>query len=143
MPKDYKSANELRTVIFCVALTKKETCLGVSEVEIMRSESSRHCIVGVVGFASRPFFLASFPLKQQSKEPRDVLGYLSRICVRKITTSTGLPRLRGASNQLAFSLVHTQTNLKRRALRNSGLGVASMIDSNASPETRTLTGNRG
>jgi len=124
MLRDYTSANELRTVIFCVALTKKETCLGVSEVEIMRSESSRHCIVGGIGFASRQFFFAGFPLKQQSKEPRDVLGYLSRIFVRKITASAWLPRLPGASNQLAFSLVHTQTNLKRRALRNSGFAIA-------------------
>ncbi len=90
----------------------------------MRGELSRHCIVGVVGLASRPFFFASFPLQQKSEEPRDVLGYLSRIFVRKITDSAWLPRLPGASNQLAFSLVHTETNLKRRALRNSGLGVA-------------------
>jgi hypothetical protein len=90
----------------------------------MRGELSRHCIVGVVGFASPPFFLASFPLKQKPEEPGDVLGYLSRIFVRKITTSAGLPRLPGASNHLAFSLVHTQTNLKLRALRNSGLSVA-------------------
>ena len=90
----------------------------------MRGELSGHCIVGVVGFASRQSFLASFPLKQQSKEPRDVLGDLSRILVRKITTSAWLPRLPGASNQLAFSLVHTQTNLKLRALRNSGFAIA-------------------
>ncbi len=90
----------------------------------MGGELSRHCIVGVVSFASRPFLLASFPLKQKSEEPRDVLGDLSRIFIRKITTSAELPRLPGASNQLVFSLVHTQTNLKRRALRNSGLGVA-------------------
>ncbi len=90
---------------------------------ILRGELSRHCIVGVVGFAS-PFFLASFPLEQESEEPRDVLGNLSRIFVRKITTSAWLPRFSGASNQLGFSLIHTQINLKLRALRNSGLGVA-------------------
>jgi len=89
----------------------------------MRGELSRHCIVGVVSFASRPSFLASFPLKQKSEEPGDVLGYLSRIFVRKITTGTRLPRLFRTSNQLRRGLVHTQANIKRRALRNSGLGI--------------------
>jgi len=103
----------------------------------------RHCIVGVVGFASRPFFLASFPLKQKSEEPRDALGYLSRIFVRKTTSGTRLPRLFRTSNQLRRGLVHTQANLKRRALRNSGLAIAYLIDSNASSEVRTLTGNQG
>lgn len=124
MRRDYTSANELRNVIFRRLINKKRNVLGSTEVGIVRGELSRHCIVGFVGFASRPSFLASFPLKQESEEPGDVLGYLSRIFIRKITTSAGLPRLPGASNQLAFSLVHTQTNLKRRALRNSGLGVA-------------------
>ena len=91
---------------------------------IVRGELSRHCIVGVVGFASRQFFLASFPLKQESEEPGDVLGYLSRIFIRKTTSGTRLPRLFRTSNQLRRGLVHTQANLKRRALRNSGLGIA-------------------
>jgi len=90
----------------------------------VRGELSRHCIVRVVGFASRQSFLASFPLKQESEESGDVLGYLSRIFIRKTTRGTRLPRLSGASNQSAFSLVHTQANLKRRALRNSGLAIA-------------------
>jgi hypothetical protein len=90
----------------------------------MRGELSRHCIVGVVGFASRPFFFASFPLKQESAESADVLGYLSRIFVRKTPSRAWLPRLLGTSNQLALGLVHTQTNLKLRALRDFGLGVA-------------------
>jgi hypothetical protein len=104
---------------------------------------SRHCIVGVVGFASCPFFLARFPLKQESEESGDVLGYLSRIFFRKTPSGAWLPRLPCASNQLGLGLVHTGANLKRRALRNSGLTIAWMIDSNASPEVRTLTGNQG
>jgi len=123
MRRDYTSANELRNVIFRRLINKKRNVLGSTEVGIVRVELSRHCIVGVVGFAS-PFFLASFPLEQESEEPRDVLGNLSRIFVRKITTSAWLPRFSGASNQLGFSLIHTQINLKLRALRNSGLGVA-------------------
>jgi hypothetical protein len=110
--------------LFAFASTETEMCLGVSKLGMMGGELSRHCIVGVVGFASRPFFLASFPLKQKSEEPRDVLGYLSRIFVRKTTSGTRLPRLFGASNQLRVGPVHTQTNLKLRALGNSGLGVA-------------------
>ena len=85
---------------------------------------SRHCIVGFVGFASRLFFLANFPLKQKSEEPADVLGYLSRIFIRKTTTGTRLPRLFRTSNQLRRGMVHTQANFKRRALRNSGLAIA-------------------
>lgn len=90
----------------------------------MEGELSRHCIVGVISFASRPFFLANFPLKQESEEPGDVLGYLSRIFVRKTTSGTGLPHLFRTSNQLSCGLVHTQTNLKLRALGNSGLAIA-------------------
>src|SRR5260370_40686486 len=107
MPKDNTSANELRAVIFCRRINRNGMCLGVSEVGILRGELSRHCIVGVVGFAS-PFFLASFPLEQESEEPGDVLGYLLRIFVRKTTSGTRLPRLFGTSNQLALGLVHTQ-----------------------------------
>lgn len=89
----------------------------------MRSELSRHCIVRVVGFTSRAFFLASIPLKKKLKETGDVLGDLSRIFIRKTTSDTRLPRLLGTSNQLRRGLIHTQANLKRRALRNSGLGI--------------------
>lgn len=124
MPRDYTSANELRAGIFCRLINRIGTCLGVSEVGIARDELSRYCIVGVVGFASCLFFLASFPLKQMSEEPSDVLGYLSRIFVRKTTSGTWLPRLFRTSNQMRLGLVHTRINLKLRALANSGLRVA-------------------
>ncbi len=77
--------------------------------------------------ASCPVFLASFPLKQKSEESRDVLGYLSRIFVRKTTSGAWLPRLFRTSNQLRFAMVHTRTNLKLRAFGNSGLDVANWL----------------
>jgi hypothetical protein len=89
-----------------------------------KDELSRYCIVGFVGFASRQSLVASFPLKQESEESGDVLGYLSRIFIRKTTTGTRLPRLFRTSNQLRRGLVHTPANLKRRALRNSDLAIA-------------------
>jgi hypothetical protein len=91
---------------------------------MVRAELSRHCIERVVGFASRQSFLASFPLKQESEESGDVLGYLLRIFIRKTTSGTWLPRFFRTSNQLWRGLIHTQANLKRRALRDSGLAIA-------------------
>jgi hypothetical protein len=99
----------------------------------MRGELSRHCIVGVVGFASRPFFLASFPLKQKSEEPGDVLGYFSRIFFRKTASGTRQPRLFGTSNQLRLGLGHTQTQSQAACLKEFRLSCCLTGYSNERP----------